>query len=459
MHAHGESKDRAESREAESGHSSAGRLAARGTTPLPPLSALQRSVGNAAVGRMLHEARDHTAGGAAVQRMSKVPKKAPKKASRRRKASTNASNASSAPKKPRTPSAAALRNQAFAEAVKTKLKAAGWVAEGSHEVWSRMTFHRVSGVDATEKDYQSGTAAYKANPANAIARAPFDDKRDKQAMRWISTAVMEYLKLLGKPPIEIQAAVHDGTLYLSANNNAALATLESQAAGKTGEVFLTEVIGKVREIPGFGGRGDDDRLARHTRKAHTRLTGAAGTEAGPETEAEAETATTRDYAGDYRNVINALKNPVTVVTAGEDGFHAERRIVGHLTAAAEKRAEEEAQAAGLPHEPGSVPQVVPESLAGTKRPCVSCYIKLFQGQEGVRPGPHWMSRAANMEMPGYALQDAAGFADYLVERISNTYATLVWQCDEKVHDTKVTTDYGTDSDSDHEGYDSDISMD
>ncbi|MDT0609064.1 hypothetical protein [Streptomyces lancefieldiae] len=319
-----------------------------------------------------------------------------------------------------------------------KLKAEGWTADGSHEVWARMKFHKVGPHDAAPpKKYKSGDAGYKDNPGNTIAPASFADKRDKQAMRWVSTAVMEYLKLLGKNAIEIQAAVHEGTLYLSANSKDALGTLQSQANGKTGKAFLTEVTAKVREKDGFDDRSVDDRLARHTRKTDERLIGATGSE------------------GNYSNVIDALGKPVMVVVDGGDGFHAERRIVGHLTKQAEGKAEKDAKTAGTPYTPGSIPQVVPDSLAGTKRPCVSCYLKLFQGKEGINPGPHWMSSAANQEMPGYDDKDIARFVKYLTDGISNTYATLVWECDDANHEItftgKVTTEYGSDSNTDEEG--------
>ncbi|MET9366008.1 DUF4157 domain-containing protein [Streptomyces sp. NPDC006632] len=328
------------------------------------------------------------------------------------------------PKAKQSPEARA--NKEFARAVKSQFEAKGWIADGSPEVWSRMTLHKIGGMDAKQAaGYKSSTAAYKAHDENTMAPRSYRGEPDKQAMRWVATVVKNYLTDYGANPVEIQAAVHEGALYIAGNTTASNSLLADHLEGLSGSAFLKKVLEEYpAEAAHLNSGNADGRLARHTDKTDKRIV-------GDNVDAAA--------ADKYKNVITALSKPVTVASGGDDGYHAERRIVSHLS--------------------GDGPeQVIPDSLAGTKRPCVSCYANLFIGTD-TRPGPLWISGAANIEMAGYSAKNASRFVSRVDEAIGNTYATLQWECDAEHEITiattngspKVTTDYGSDSDSDTEG--------
>ncbi|GAA4096427.1 hypothetical protein GCM10022284_37860 [Streptomyces hundungensis] len=328
------------------------------------------------------------------------------------------------PKAKQSPEARA--NKEFARAVKAGFEAKGWKADGSPEVWSRMTLHKIGGMDAKQAAaYKSSTAAYKENEGNTIAPRSYRGEPDKQAMRWVATVVKNYLTDYGANPVEIQAAVHEGALYIAGNTAASNSMLAEHLEGLSGSAFLKKVLEEYpAETSHLNSGNAEGRLARHTDKTDKRIV-------GDDVDAA--------VADKYKNVIAALTKPVTVASDGEDGYHAERRIVSHLT--------------------GDGPdQVIPDSLAGTKRPCVSCYANLFIGTE-TRPGPLWISGAANIEMAGYSAKNAPLFVSRVDQAVGNTYATLQWECDADHEITiatsngtpKVTTDYGSDSDSDTEG--------
>ncbi|MCK9921977.1 DUF4157 domain-containing protein [Frankia sp. AgPm24] len=327
---------------------------------------------------------------------------------------------------PKKASPEARANKDFALAVKSQFEAKGWIADGSPEVWSRMTFHKIGNMNAEKAaGYKSSTAAYKETPNNTMGPRSYEGDRDKQAMRWVSTVVKNYLQMEGENPIEIQAAVHEGKLYIAGNTTAANSLLASHMHGLSGSEFLKKVL---KEYPTdsddlLGGNAKG-RLARHSDKTDKRIANDS-----------ADAAVTAKYA----DAIKALAGPVTVASDGEDGYHAERRIVDHLTGDKSEK-------------------VIPNSLAGTKRPCVSCYANLFIGKEA-RPGPLWVSGAANIGMPGYSAKNAGRFVSRVDDVIGDTYATLQWECDAHHEITiattdgspKTTTDYGTDSDSDTDG--------
>ncbi|MEU0984608.1 eCIS core domain-containing protein [Streptomyces griseus] len=320
----------------------------------------------------------------------------------------------------------ARANKEFARAVKSQFEAKGWIADGSPEVWARMTLHKIGGMDAQQAAaFKSSNAAYKATPDNTMGPRSYAGEPDKQAMRWVSTVVKNYLTEKGENPIEIQAAIHGEKLYIAGNTTAANSLLASELGGLSGSAFLKKVL---KEYPADSDdllRGDaEGRLARHSDKTDKRIANDSADEAVTEK---------------YANVITALAEPVTVASGGDEGYHAERRIVDHLT--------------------GDEPEkVIPDSLAGTKRPCVSCYANLFIGTEA-RPGPLWISGAANIGMAGYSAKNATRFVSRVDDAIGNTYATLQWECDADHEITiattggspKTTIDYGTDSDSDTDG--------
>ncbi|QSS95497.1 DUF4157 domain-containing protein [Streptomyces sp. M54] len=321
---------------------------------------------------------------------------------------------------------AALANRDFALAVKSQFEDKGWIVDGSPKVWGLMRVHKVGNMDAKQAaGYESGIAAYKVNPDNTMGPRSYEGEPDKQAMRWVSTVVKNYLTKKGQDPREIQAAVHGGELYIAGNTTAANLLLASRVEGLSGSAFLKEVLEEYPTNSDDLLRGDaEGRLARHSDKTHKRIANDSGDEA---------------VNAKYANVIKALAEPVTVASGGEEGYHAERRIVDHLTGDKSEKA-------------------IPNSLAGTKRPCVSCYVNLFIDAE-TRPGPLWISGVSNIGMPGYSAKKAEQFVSYVDNLIGNTYATLQWECDAYHEITiattggspKVTIEYGTDSDSDTDG--------
>lgn len=317
-------------------------------------------------------------------------------------------------------------NQQFAADVQQQLKARGWKVDGSPAVWARMTAHKVTGVDPDK--VKSGNQAYKESPKNVIKPRSYRNEPEKQAMRWISSIAMKHLDTRGTPPVEIQSAIHAGALHIAANSAAANTALQDRTRGKTGKAFLSDLIADnpadLERLEEFTGRVD-----RHTVKADKRL----GDQPVPKGDGPRE-------PNRYAQVIKALAKPVVVAADGPDGYHAERRI---------------SELAGE----------TPQYIAGTKRPCVSCYMKLFTGSPGVRPGPFWMSGAANQKVEEYGRKDVTALVDQLESAVDDTYATLKWQCVEKCDGEEqegrpskrakkelgVTVDHGSDSETDTEG--------
>ncbi|MFF4156181.1 hypothetical protein [Streptomyces sp. NPDC001678] len=361
----------------------AARAAASGSATPQMLTALQHGIGNAAVARM-------------------------------------ASGEQGKPKA-RQESPQARANKEFATKVQQKLRERGWVVEGSPATWGRMTAHKVSlPAGADTAGLKSGAAAYKAAPGNVVAPHSYRSEPEKQALRWIASITMKHLNAMRKPPVEVQAALHAGALYIAANTKDANEALKGLADGRTGKEFLDRLIkdnpADQAQLALYTGRVD-----RHTEKARTRLV-------GPPT-------------SEYAPVFEALGKPVVVAAAGTDGRHAERRI---------------AELAGE----------TPQYIAGTKRPCVSCYMKLFSGTPD-RPGPFWLSGAANQGVEEHESKDVDRLVALIDEEIGNTYATLKWQCVDKCDGEAEagpgpskkrrttplgsTVDYGSDSDSDTEG--------
>lgn len=253
------------------------------------------------------------------------------------------------------------------------------------------------------------------------ARTFTDAERNRQALRWISTIAFTYLNDSGSRPEEIQAAVAKGDdaaevdlqelkLFISSNKDSVNETLRNLAAGQeNGKEFVATMLESM--VAGSA------REKRHKHKLRKLL---GETEVPPV----------------FWDVVQALNGAVNVpprqADKASDGMHAERRIVN--TAGADK--------------------VSPDMIGGVKRPCVACYIALFQGT-GRTPGPFWPSKSANVDVANYSPGGVAQLAreiDRAVTAAGGTYASLQVNCG---GDNCVSWAADTDSDSPASASDSD----
>ncbi|WP_340376561.1 DUF4157 domain-containing protein [Streptomyces sp. SS7] len=306
------------------------------------------------------------------------------------------------------------KGQTVADALKTELQKLGWTAYGANQ---SLTIHKTTRVENPADNAKAGNlrsttaAAIYGDTANLKEPRSYpDEERSRQSTRWITTLALNYLNNRRKAPEEVQATLHGSKLYISANKNGANDTLRELAEEtKTGTAFLEALIADNRA------GSLDDRSERHLNKASSRLAGDEETSAG------------------YQPILGALSAKVEVPTAVDqekDGLHAERRL-----------------AAALPR--GAV---TPATTVGTKRPCVACYLSLYGGT-GISPGPYWPSRAANVDVPNYTVENAAVLAfqiDTAVTAAGGTFASLELVCDEHGENIEngVHWNYNTDSDSD-----------
>ncbi|MCX3058232.1 eCIS core domain-containing protein [Streptomyces beihaiensis] len=342
-----------------------------------------------------HPAAQRNKGAAAVQRMPKetTDKRAGKKSQGKAKKS---------------------RGKTVAEALMTELVKLGWKPHGANQ---SLTIHKPAKTDAPSERSKAGNlngtakARIYGDTANLKEPRPYpEDERSRQSTRWITTLALNYLNGLRKAPEEVQATVHEAKLYISANKNTANDALRALAEEtQTGSAFLRALI------DGNAPESLDGRSRRHRSKAESRLTGE------------------EDMSSGYQSIIRALSAKVEVpakVDKENDGLHAERRL-----------------AEALP--PGAV---TPATTVGTKRPCVACYISLYNGT-GISPGPYWPSKAANLGFANYTLEGAEMLAaqiDTAVVNAGGTYASLELLCDDHEENIEngVHWNYNTDSDSD-----------
>ncbi|MEV0611670.1 hypothetical protein AB0I61_35575 [Polymorphospora rubra] len=326
----------------------------------------------------------------------------------------------------------------FIERLYDEFERRGWHRQGAKATWDEVrdapipqtgvTLHRVgtegdAGADLGLK--QGKLADFYADSDNVVAPRSYKTDREEQALRWISTLVFKYLNHLELNPVEVQAAVHDGGLYVAANSgksNTELAGIAGKC--KTGAKFVTRILGELDRFERAAGSAltFSEREERHRAKLRLRIL---------------DESTRWDE--DYPLVCEALAEPVVVCGAGEEGLHAERRISRQVGE-------------------------TPTHIAGVKRPCVACYLDLFEGR-GVRPGPYWPSEAANIDIDEYADRDVAALADRIEEAIPDTYVTLLYACPnyvmamsnrgsskgkaQKVN--SVTDEYNSDSDTGEDG--------
>ncbi|MFD9005321.1 DUF4157 domain-containing protein [Streptomyces sp. NPDC059582] len=354
--------------------------------------------------------------GPAVQR---APSSASQSSGRVTKSKSSASGKGRAKRAPRAVTVAAELADA--------LTALGWSRHGASQ---SLTLHRpvpsASAPDHAQPDKLGDTARDRmyAGTDNLRKSRTYEDQRTRQALRWISTVALNYLH--DKQPEEVQAAVSRGQtetdpdamqvdgseeiqeqvrLYISSNRNAANDVLRDLQGGKdSGKEFVAAMVQHIT--------ANTDRERRHKSKLSRRVLRKDDIGTIPQA---------------FWEIVEALSSPVTVpdrVDGAKDGLHAERRIY-----------------AGAPE--GSV---TPQRIAGVKRPCMACYLALYQGTS-LKPGPYWPSKAANIDLDDYAHGQVAVLAaeiDRIATAAGGTHATLV-DCGGEV--CAATWAYDTDSDS------------
>jgi hypothetical protein len=316
----------------------------------------------------------------------------------------------------------------FLETLYSELVDLGWQGRGVKPTWdeknnrpmpqNKVTFHRVSTKGTAGHDYglKKGVLneIYSAS-ANVVAPRTYDRTREQQALRWISTLTYKYLTEVRKEtPEEVQSAVHGGAFYIAANTDKSNEVLRGfQQQKLTGNAFLDQVLTALNQADVKW----SPRETRHLKKLRTRVLPGG--------------AKLCDYGATvYPAVSAALTGRIWVCSEGPNGLHAERRISSYL-------------------------RVVPADIAGVRRPCVACYLFLFQGS-GIHPGPYWPSGAANLGLDEYTEEKAKALAARLTASVGDTYVTLDLLCDDfgqvSLDGPNSTTDtVNSDSDTDDEG--------
>jgi Domain of unknown function (DUF4157) len=260
---------------------------------------------------------------------------------------------------------------------------------------------------ATKNDTKSGLHSFK-------------DQRELQSLRWISTVVKSYLMAVGIDPIEVQAAIGENNcLIIAANTNEANEFLRSIA----NETPFIDTLLKEKS-PTETGQGQRQgasersvltREGRHFKKLKNMY------------------ALRNDPTASekYEKILRAIGNFEVAVDGGMS-LHAERRIKLYNSGK------------------------TPKYLAGTKRPCATCFSELYpeasQGdpneQVDARPGAFFFSKSSNTD-----IQEYKNSKQTLDQRVN----TLFKRIDKNVRRTYYSTTkngdpsytHGSDSDSDY----------
>jgi Domain of unknown function (DUF4157) len=289
------------------------------------------------------------------------------------------------------------KGETVADLLKAALQKRDWTAHGGAR---NLTMHYTVAADEpaegtrTQDLTPAAAAKIYGGSVNTVAPKSFENARDKQSIRWISTLALNYLNDLNKSPEEVQVTLQDSVLYISSNKNGANDVLRRLADEKrTGTEFLKALI----EANDSGSL--DERQVRHKNKARSRLTEG------------------KEMPQEYAGILAALTaKPVVPEAIEEDGKHAERRLADHVGRDAVRSG----------------------PTAGTKRPCVACYVDLYQGVEDVRPGPYWPSKAANVGFDDYSPAGVEDLADTIHQAVlaaGGTFASIQLLCPD--HDDNV----------------------
>jgi len=188
----------------------------------------------------------------------------------------------------------------------------------------------------------------------------FAGEREIQALRWVATVFYHRAKdNKSKAPEEVQAGLYKDQIIIAANTQGTNNFLAKENRGTAGESILAAATA-------LGKRGEE-RVDRHVSKVRASIKG--------------------------RNKTNTAlataftKSLIVITKENKDapGLHAERRIAAYIND------QEKSEDAYLNY-----------PITGVKRPCASCYLKLYDQKKPIAKyypksvGPHWSSKAANI---------------------------------------------------------------
>ncbi|MEU9590242.1 DUF4157 domain-containing protein [Streptomyces sp. NPDC048219] len=301
--------------------------------------------------------------------------------------------------------------QSVADSVADALVALGWKRRGANQ---SLTLHLVPDAQQMEEGTAKSVLDERyAGSANRSQAHSFDGARTRQVLRWVCTTVNRYLLADGLKPTEVQAATvrpaqdleptpeqeQAFKLFVSTNHTRVNDALRAGIDGQAADAYLLGLLEKVAP--------EEGREKRHTAKLRHLLS---------------QMKTKENLHPDFWPVMAALAGQATVPD-GEKDIHAERAI----HAAAEKEG------------------ATADTYGGLKRPCVICYMELFQGTDRT-PGPYWPSTAANTDIADYTADQAPALArriDTVIRQAGGTRVTVPLNCE--LH--QLTTDHDSDSDS------------
>jgi hypothetical protein len=244
----------------------------------------------------------------------------------------------------------------------------------------------------------------------------------ERALTWFSTVVRTWLESLRKNPVEVQCSYNNGEFLISCNDVECNDHLASVAANGMRE-FLRRRIAEyssARENGSVPSRLPDDpvkgtaaldRIDRHSARARAVLD---------------------SNSGQYLDILEAMSRTVRVSRDQTPQVHAEMRLL-ELTG-----------------------DVTPVMVAGTRRPCLTCYLRLYpEGTNKTHPGHLYsieLMRGVDLSTVTAESILADLFARMEAARVDGTYRTVTqgWRASHSgegtITDETTTEQYGSDSD-------------
>jgi hypothetical protein len=264
--------------------------------------------------------------------------------------------------------------------------------------------------DTAAKDAKKdGSPDAKSPRSNVIDRDYYDEKRIRQVCRWISTTTYVYLLDREYDPgifQEVQATVwppddpSKAKLYVATNNSTTNNALATKLKTGTAKKILTDLTKNVSPSPPEGAAKLGERTTTHVQELADML----ALTAPPTPKNPVDVAA-------FKTIFAALKHPITIAKGPKGagpGMHAEQRLLGTIR---EERKDTDIN-------------LDPSHVGGLKRPCVFCYLALYNwpGATATRPGPIWFTTAASTGAHLYG-NDEKAVARHVYETIKMTNET------------------------------------
>ncbi|MFI0716476.1 DUF4157 domain-containing protein [Streptomyces inhibens] len=247
-------------------------------------------------------------------------------------------------------------------------------------------------VERKGEDFEAFTPGVKSEPRD------FKDQPEVQRLRWISSVTKHYLLAAGKNPIEVQAAIgENGKIIIAANDRDSNYHLSYLMTDEEVTDLLGYMLKKSNPATSRSQEDEDEtaRINRHREQA-----------SGIQHDKSSENATAR----------TALNSGIVIAKDGGGGMHAEMRIKKNNSG------------------------MTPQHLAGTKRPCASCFAELYpppngspkdaNGKDLVRPGRFYSKGEANLHFSEYEdskdetpKERAQKVFDRVIKAVPRTYET------------------------------------